>query len=43
MDITADCLNERLNETIFMEQPQLNLNEKTDKVCLPDKSLYDLH
>lgn len=43
LDITAAYLNGKLNETVFMEQPQLNPNEKTDEVCLLKKSLYGLH
>ncbi len=44
LDITAAYLNGKLNETIFMEQPQLNPNEKPyEEVCLLKKSLYGLH
>lgn len=43
LDITAAYLNGKLNETIFMEQPQLNLHGKTNEVCLLKKSLYGLH
>lgn len=44
LDITAAYLNGKLNETIFMEQPQLNLHGKTnEEVCLLKKSLYGLH
>lgn len=44
LDITAAYLNGTLSETIYMEQPPQDLNNKhTEEVCLLKKSLYGLH
>lgn len=44
LDVTAAYLNGTLNETIFMEQPQISLHgTPNEEVCLLKKSLYGLH